>query len=176
MKMHIYMNDYHILWYNDVTKTSGYWWKIMTDKNEMVQEELARKLDMLNSTLKEILKWSRFQNLPKLKEVLEKELDDQSKKLVFENTDGQKSMRQVSTESRVPVPTIQGWWNRWYNLGILEPSEAWRGRLKRICSLKDVGIEIPKVTQRRREAKTKNVTEEPQVKETQGSETVTENV
>jgi transposase len=148
----------------------------MVDKNEMTQEEVAKKLDMLNSTLKEILKWSRFQNLPKLKEVLEKELDDQSKKLVFENTDGQKSMRQVSTESRVPVPTIQGWWNRWYNLGILEPSEAWRGRLKRICSLKDVGIEIPKVSQRRREAKTKNVTEEPQVKETQGSETVTENV
>lgn len=135
----------------------------MADKNEMVQEELAKKLDMLNSTLKEILKWSRFQNLPKLKEVLEKELDDQSKKLVFENTDGQKSMREVSTESGVPVPTIQGWWNRWYNLGILEPSETWRGRLKRICSLKDVGIEIPKVSQRRGKAKTESAAEEPQV-------------
>jgi len=147
----------------------------MADKNEMAQEEVAKKLDMLNSTLKEILKWSRFQNLPKLKEVLEKELDDQSKKLVFENTDGQKSMRQVSTESAVPVPTIQGWWNRWYNLGILEPSETWRGRLKRICSLRDVGIEMPKVSQRRREAKTKSVAKEPQVEEIQGSETVTEN-
>jgi len=112
----------------------------MADKNEMAQEEVAKKLDMLNSTLKEILKWSRFQNLPKLREVLEKELDDQGKKLVFENTDGQKSMRQVSAESAVPVPTIQGWWNRWYNLGILEPSETRRGRLRRICSLRDVGI------------------------------------
>jgi hypothetical protein len=148
----------------------------MADKNEMAQEEVSKKLDMLNSTLKEILKWSRFQNLPKLKEVLEKELDDQSKKLVFENTDGQKSMRQVSVESAVPVPTIQGWWNRWYNLGILEPSETWRGRLKRICSLRDVGIEMPKVSQPRREAKTKSVAEEPQVEEIQGSETVTENV
>lgn len=148
----------------------------MADKNEMAPEEVAKKLDMLNSTLKEILKWSRFQNLPKLKEVLEKELDDQSKKLVFENTDGQKSMRQVSVESAVPVPTIQGWWNRWYNLGILEPSETWRGRLKRICSLRDVGIEMPKVSQRRREAKTKSAAEEPQVEETQGSDTVTENV
>jgi hypothetical protein len=148
----------------------------MADKNEMTQEEVAKRLEMLNSTLKEILKWSRFQNLPKLKEVLEKELDDQSKKLVFENTDGQKSMRQVSTESAVPVPTIQGWWNRWYNLGILEPSETWRGRLRRICSLRDVGIEMTKVSQRRREAKTKSAGEEPQVEENQGSETVTENV
>jgi biotin operon repressor len=147
----------------------------MADKNEMSQEELAKKLDMLNSTLKEMLKWSRFQNLPKLKEVLEKELDDQSKKLVFENTDGQKSMRQVSTESAVPVPTIQGWWNRWYNIGILEPSETWKGRLKRICSLKDVGIEMPKVSQRGREAKTKSAAEEPRVEETQGSDAVTEN-
>ena len=147
----------------------------MADKNEMAREEVAKKLDMLNSTLKEILKWSRFQNLPKLKEVLEKELDDQSKKLVFENTDGQKSMRQVSVESAVPIPTIQGWWNRWYNLGILEPSETWRGRLRRICSLRDVGIEMPKVSQRRREAKTKSAAEELQVEEIEGSETVTEN-
>ncbi len=147
----------------------------MADKNEMAPEGMARKLDTLNSTMKEILKWSRFQNMPRLREVLEKELDDQSKKLVFENTDGQKSMRQVSAESGVPIPTIQGWWNRWYNLGILEPSETWRGRLRRICSLRDVGIEMPKVSQRRREAKTKSAAEEPQVEEIQGSETVTEN-
>lgn len=147
----------------------------MSDKNEETLEELARKLNLVNLTLKEILKWSRFQNLPRLREVLEKELDDQSKKLAYDNTDGQKSMRQVSSEANVPVPTIQGWWNRWYNLGILEPSEAYRGRLKKICSLKDVGIEMPKVSQRRREAKTKSAAEEPQVEEIQGSETVTEN-
>lgn len=148
----------------------------MSDKNEATLEELARKLNLVNLTLKEILKWSRFQNLPRLREVLEKELDDQSKKLAYDNTDGQKSMRQVSSEANVPVPTIQVWWNRWYNLGILEPSEAYRGRLKKICSPKDVGIEMPKVSQRRREAKTKSAAEEPQVEEIQGSETVTENV
>lgn len=146
----------------------------MSDKNEATLEELARKLNLVNLTLKEILKWSRFQNLPRLRELLEKELDDQSKKLAYDNTDGQKSMRQVSSEANVPVPTIQGWWNRWYNLGILEPSEAYRGRLKKICSLKDVGIETPKVSQRRRGTKTKSAVEEPQIEEIQGSETVTD--
>jgi len=34
---------------------------------------------------------------------------------------------------------------------------------------------MPKVSQRRREAKTKSAAEEPQVEEIQGNETVTEN-
>lgn len=135
---------------------------VMSRNNDVQLQDMVSKLKEMHTILGDILKWTRFQNLPRLKEVLEKELDDQNKKLVFEYTDGQKSLRKVSDETSVPVPTIQGWWNRWYNLGILEPSEAWKGRLKKICSLKDVGIETPKVSQRRRGAKAKSDADEPQ--------------
>lgn len=135
----------------------------MNEKNQLVLKDIASKLDITHTVLQEILKWSRFQNLPRLREVLEEELDDLSKKLVYEKTDGQKSMRQVSNEAGVPIPTIQGWWNRWYNLGILEPSQAYKGRLKKICLLKDVGMEMPKVAQRKREPKDKPTAEAKQV-------------
>jgi hypothetical protein len=36
-------------------------------------------------------------------------------------------------------------WNKWYDLGILEPSQKRKGRPQKIYSLDDVGIEIPSI-------------------------------
>lgn len=124
----------------------------MTNKKEVTLGNLAERLDTIQTTLQEILKWSRFQNLPQLRQVFEQQLDSDEKKLAFENTDGEKGYREVAKNSGVPAGTMQSWWNRWYTLGILEPSGTRRGRLKRICSLSDVGIEIPKTPSNKIEA------------------------
>lgn len=117
----------------------------MSNKKEVTLGNLAERLDVIQVTLQDILKWSRFQNLPRLRQIFEQQLDSDEKKLAFENTDGEKGYREVAKDSGVPAGTMQYWWNRWYTLGILEPSGTWKGRLKKICSLSDVGIEIPKM-------------------------------
>lgn len=117
----------------------------MSNKKEVTLGDLAERLELIQVTLQDILKWSRFQNLPRLRQIFEQQLDTQEKKLAFENTDGGKGYREVAENSGVPAPTVQSWWNRWYTLGILEPSGTRKGRLKKICSLSDVGIEVPKM-------------------------------
>ncbi len=101
-------------------------------------------LDAIDSTLREILKWTRFANISKLKEILEKELDTDQKKLAFENSDGENTLQDLSVASGAPYGTIGDWWPRWFWLGIVSESEARKGRMKKIVSLADVGIDIPK--------------------------------
>jgi len=43
------------------------------------------KIDSIESSLHEILKWTRFANVAKLKDTLEKELETDEKKLAYEN-------------------------------------------------------------------------------------------
>ena len=120
-------------------------------KVNIVATEQAKLLSDINIRLvaiekwvKETAKWLRFQNLLSLKQVLENELGDDAKKLAYESTDGTRGYREVGNASGVPATTVQSWWNRWFNLGILEESDIRKGRMKHICSLKEVGIEIPK--------------------------------
>lgn len=115
------------------------------DKKEKTLNDIWKKLDEHEKILRDIGRWLRFQNIGKLKEILEAELDTDEKKVVFENTDGEKGIRDISGVSRTPPKTVYNWWQKWFRLGIVEPSEAYQGRLKKICSLDDVGINIPKI-------------------------------
>lgn len=116
----------------------------MSPEKEATLKEVCNKLDRSETILRDIARWLRFQNIGKLKEVLLVELDTDEKKLAFESTDGKKGFREVASISGAPQDTVYGWWKKWFNLGILEPSEIRKGRLRRICSLEDVGITVPK--------------------------------
>lgn len=107
-------------------------------------KEICDKLDQNQKILVEIARWIRFQNISKLNETLLAELDTDEKKLAFENTDGVLTLDEVAKVSGVSRDTLYGWWKRWSNLGILEPSEIRKGRLKKFCSLEYLGIKVPK--------------------------------
>lgn len=107
-------------------------------------QEINKNLVAIQSAIKDMTKWLRFQNLPSLKQLLQDELSDDARRLTYENTDGIKSLREVGETSGVPVPTVQSWWGRWYNLGIVDESPTRKGRMERLCSLRDVGIDVPK--------------------------------
>jgi hypothetical protein len=79
-----------------------------------------------------------------LKETLERELDTDQKKLGYESTDGINALSAISEISGTPVPTLGRWWPKWFRLGIVTESETWKGRMRKIVSLEDVGIEVPK--------------------------------
>jgi len=116
----------------------------MQNEPETTLKDVTDRLDRLQGTLDRILSWTRFDNLPKLGDIISKELDDDKKKSAFELSDGTRGYRDVGKDAGIPAPTVQTWWKRWYNVGILTPSENRKGRLERICSLRELGIEIPK--------------------------------
>jgi hypothetical protein len=102
------------------------------------------KLDEMNSTLKEILKWTRFANISKLKEVLEHELDDDQKKLAYDNSDGKNGLREISAICGAHFRTLGGWWEKWNRLGLVTESETRKGRMMKIATLDEIGIKVPK--------------------------------
>jgi hypothetical protein len=102
------------------------------------------KLDSIDRTLREILKWTRFANISKLKEALETELDTDEKRLAYESSDGTKGIEEVATVSDTPRDTIYSWWQKWFRLGIVVESESRKGRMAKMVSLDDLGIKMPK--------------------------------
>lgn len=107
-------------------------------------EEGTDKLDIINRNLKEILMWLRFANIAKLKEFLEKELDMDAKKIVYENSDGLRPSSELAKISSTPDRTVISWWQRWYRQGIVVESEKYKRRMSNIVSLDDIGIKVPK--------------------------------
>jgi hypothetical protein len=116
----------------------------MVNKKETTLRDILEKLEENKKILTDILRWVRFQNIGKLKDVLIAELDTDGKKLAFDNTDGVRGLDEVAKASGTPRDTVYGWWKKWANLGILEPSDTRKGRLKKLCSLEDVGMKVPK--------------------------------
>lgn len=108
----------------------------------MQDEELRTVVNLLSN----IEGWLRFENVPRLKSLLEQELDEPRKRLSYENSDGKRSLREVARLSGVPFGTLSGWWDRWFTLGIANESPFTQGRMGKICSLKSLGIDVPKAT------------------------------
>ena len=130
----------------------------MPEKKEITLKEIFDELGKNQMVLKEIARWLRFQNIGRLKEILLAELDTEEKKLAFENTNGELGVDDVANISSTPRDTVYGWWKKWFNLGIVEPSGTRKGRLGKICSLEDIGIKPPKLSKGNKENDEKNVT------------------
>lgn len=112
----------------------------------MEEETYRAKLIAL---LSEVLKWTRFIGKQQLKALLLDNLKEDVDKVVYELSDG-KSLREIERICKdngysVSKDAINRYWNKWKPLGIVEPSKRRQGRYERIVSLKEVGIELPKI-------------------------------
>jgi predicted ArsR family transcriptional regulator len=108
--------------------------------------------------LREILKWSRFENFPKLRKLLLDTLATDVEKLVYELTDGERSRYDIVKELGIQDSIVRSWWDGWYNLGILEPSGKRKGRPQKVMALEDMGIDVPKIPQKKPEVKEEKTT------------------
>lgn len=108
--------------------------------------------------LREILRWSRFENFPKLRKSLLDNLKTDQEKLVYEFTNGENSRSDVASQAGVPDSTVRNWWEKWYDLGILEPSGKRKGRPQKIMALEDMGIEVPKIPPKKPEVEEEKAT------------------
>ena len=109
----------------------------------------------MNENLRQILRWVKFQSLERARQLIEKEVaHDPRRILVYELTDGERGRPEVAKISGVPSSTIQQWWDRWYKLGILEPSPKRKGMVRKLCGIEEVGLDLPREVKAQLEGKT----------------------
>lgn len=108
-----------------------------------MSEEL-KVLKSIESKLDNILRWIRFAVMQQLRSILMQNLTRDIEMLIYELSDGERSTREIAAllgiKSHV---TIANYWKKWSKLGIVEPSEKYQGRFKKICSLEEVGLSVP---------------------------------
>ncbi|MFQ5909408.1 MAG: helix-turn-helix domain-containing protein [Thermoplasmata archaeon] len=105
--------------------------------------ELAND-DRVAQLLEEMLRWVRFQGILKAKEVLLDALKTDEDKIMYQYSDG-RSSTEIAKLVRPTPRTVRNYWARWNALGIVEPMSAPGGtRYRRVFSLDDFGIEVPK--------------------------------
>lgn len=98
----------------------------------------------IKDILKEILKWTKFEGIQKVKQVIEATLDNDAKRLIYELSDG-KSSPEIAKIVRTDPSTVRDYWRNWAVLGIAEIHPGYKRRYQRIFSLKELGIEIPEI-------------------------------
>jgi hypothetical protein len=125
-----------------------------------VPDESPSSNDRLTVLLEDLVAWTRLQALPALKNVLGEELGDPKKCIVYELTDGARSASDIGKLASVPGRTVLNWWQRWFNLGIVRESHKRANRMARLCSLRDVGIDVPRVPSNEAEQQNVESTEE----------------
>ncbi len=92
--------------------------------------------------LSELAKWTRFEGVQKARQVLMETLKKDSEKLAYHYSDGRGSA-EVAKLTGISDFAVRSYWKKWATLGLVVPSEKFKGRYKRVFSLEDLGIELP---------------------------------
>jgi hypothetical protein len=98
----------------------------------------------IKDILLEILRWTKFEGMQKVKQMLESALNTDIKKIVYELSNGLSSP-EIATMAAVDESTVRNYWKDWAVLGIIEIHPEYKKRYRRIFSLKEVGIEVPPI-------------------------------
>jgi hypothetical protein len=95
--------------------------------------------------LEQILRWTKTGAIMQLKPSIQETLQSDEAKLVYEYSDGEKSTREIGKLAGVSHVTVKNYWEKWSELGIVEPTEKYEGgRFRRLGSLRELGIALPK--------------------------------
>ncbi|MBZ0265860.1 hypothetical protein K8I28_14465 [bacterium] len=84
-----------------------------------------------------------------LRDLIANNLSKPIQRHVFELTDGLRSSRDIEKEigKEVTQRTVVSWWKHWRSLGILEASPHYSGRMQKVISLEELGIDVDDVEQ-----------------------------
>jgi len=123
---------------------------------EVPKEERKDKQDRMIELLEELVKWTKVTSIPHVKKLLLEILPSPEEKIAYQLSDG-KTSRDVAKQVNTGNATIARWWNKWMKAGIAEPISVKGGgkRARRLFSLDDFGIEVPKIAKASPETKTK---------------------
>ncbi len=104
----------------------------------------CKMADLDNSILDELraqTAWLKLLAEPVLRTRLERVLDSERKRKVYELTTGDATVREISRESGAGLGTVSGYWNEWSRLDVVRTIGN-QGRVARIASLASLGIPL----------------------------------
>lgn len=93
--------------------------------------------------LREQTRWLRFLGMQQLRPALETTLKSDTHRLVYEMSDGVRTVRQIASLAGVGAATVSRLWGQWSGLGLIVPSTKATGRWRHLISLSDLGLEVP---------------------------------
>lgn len=105
------------------------------------QTEILRDISL---TLHELINWARIIGRDKVKETLEKVLDTEQKRLVYEFCDGEKGVKDIEKLTGVNIRYISEWSQEWERIGIVEAGTKVKGRRRKLFDLAVFGIATQK--------------------------------
>jgi Fic family protein len=95
---------------------------------------------------REILKWTKFSSIGKVREILSSILDTDQKRLIYHLSDGENGSVEIANIVQVSDSTVRRYWNSWFRIGVVEPLSVRGGtRYKKSFDLEDFGFIIPEV-------------------------------
>ncbi len=108
---------------------------------------MQQRLEDQDPLLRELLRWTRIGAIH-LREVLAVELKTDEERLAYELSNGERSSRDIEQETGIDHSTISRLWKKWSEIGIVEPSERFQGRMRRLCSLRELALRVPPTPRR----------------------------
>lgn len=104
------------------------------------------KLSEIASTLKELLRWTRFAGMKEVKSTLESALNSDIKRIIYHLSDGNRGRAEIAAIVKLSDQTVSNYWKSWSKLGIVEAMKMRGGeRYKKAFDLEDFGMEIPEI-------------------------------
>jgi len=109
----------------------------------MSEDELKKQTEIL----REILKWVKFSGINEVKDILNKNLDTDTKKLVYHFSDGKNTSRDFKDKAKIGKTAVAQYWLDWSKVGIVETISVEGGgrRGKKIFDLEEFGITLPQL-------------------------------
>ena len=102
-------------------------------------EDLSEKLD-------EIITWLKLIGRNEVKKIIREIITNEEDYLLYQNSNGEKTVRELSLITGLSIRTISFRWEIWEKLGIMKKIEVGTGgRGKKLIDLEELGIEIPEI-------------------------------
>jgi len=121
------------------------------------------KEDRMIELLEKLVKWTKVNSIPKVRDLLLGILESPEERVAYQFSDGRKTIREVAKLANVGTGTVSKWWKNWERAAITEPVSTKRGkRAKRVFSLDDFGIEVPKIVKSSPTVKGGNTSDKPE--------------
>ena len=98
--------------------------------------------------LQELVVWTKLVYRTQVAEWFTQILDSDEKRIVYEYSDGERSVRELRELTGVSKALVSAWWRDWDQLGIMERTRRVPGRRQRMVSLEGLGIVVPPLPQR----------------------------
>ena len=120
----------------------------------IVMDENTELLKRIADELGEMKVWLKIAGLPNLLREINNNLRSDEEKIVYELSDGKRSTRDIVSELKntgksITHATVANMWKKWAVVGLVAPSERYKGRFRKIVPLESLGIGVQIIKKKR---------------------------